>query len=211
MIRRPPRSTLFPYTTLFRSVPRERCPRRAQLPLGRREVAGLAEEVAEAQQHARGDTVARRRGVVAEALHAMNERLVIVGSEIEAAGPLVGEVLQHHPDELLRKIELLAPETQLLQLERRVGEEHVVVEIGVEVRTALHVGREQPPVAPQPRADEIERSGRCGHDLIVREGARGYRHAADHERVPGGQDLLIARRAYTLRANAEELDRKSVG
>src|SRR3712207_7088436 len=26
MIRRPPRSTLFPYTTLFRSVPPRRCP-----------------------------------------------------------------------------------------------------------------------------------------------------------------------------------------
>src|SRR5687767_15722018 len=26
MIRRPPRSTLFPYTTLFRSRPRRRCP-----------------------------------------------------------------------------------------------------------------------------------------------------------------------------------------
>src|SRR5256885_10367283 len=26
MIRRPPRSTLFPYTTLFRSRPRSRCP-----------------------------------------------------------------------------------------------------------------------------------------------------------------------------------------
>src|SRR2546422_11354997 len=32
MIRRPPRSTLFPYTTLFRSLPR----RRASLPLRRR-------------------------------------------------------------------------------------------------------------------------------------------------------------------------------
>src|SRR3712207_8696283 len=29
MIRRPPRSTLFPYTTLFRSQPRQRLPRRA--------------------------------------------------------------------------------------------------------------------------------------------------------------------------------------
>src|SRR3712207_7463236 len=41
MIRRPPRSTLFPYTTLFRSRPRalrsgERA-RRDELPLGRRE------------------------------------------------------------------------------------------------------------------------------------------------------------------------------
>src|SRR5438132_5835159 len=32
MIRRPPRSTLFPYTTLFRSLPGRRgCPRRASL------------------------------------------------------------------------------------------------------------------------------------------------------------------------------------
>src|SRR6266853_3836819 len=29
MIRRPPRSTLFPYTTLFRSAPRARCTARA--------------------------------------------------------------------------------------------------------------------------------------------------------------------------------------
>src|SRR3712207_5550475 len=31
MIRRPPRSTLFPYTTLFRSTPKRRSPRRATL------------------------------------------------------------------------------------------------------------------------------------------------------------------------------------
>src|SRR5256885_7154923 len=30
MIRRPPRSTLFPYTTLFRSIPRGRWPARGQ-------------------------------------------------------------------------------------------------------------------------------------------------------------------------------------
>src|SRR2546429_4270510 len=34
MIRRPPRSTLFPYTTLFRSIPRARPP--APLPISRR-------------------------------------------------------------------------------------------------------------------------------------------------------------------------------
>src|SRR5256885_12243011 len=39
MIRRPPRSTLFPYTTLFRSVPRARS-------LGRREARALAGSVA---------------------------------------------------------------------------------------------------------------------------------------------------------------------
>src|SRR3712207_8642446 len=31
MIRRPPRSTLFPYTTLFRSQPRQRLPGRSRL------------------------------------------------------------------------------------------------------------------------------------------------------------------------------------
>src|SRR3989475_4370349 len=34
MIRRPPRSTLFPYTTLFRSVPRRRGPAHARLAAG---------------------------------------------------------------------------------------------------------------------------------------------------------------------------------
>src|SRR2546429_5815737 len=32
MIRRPPRSTLFPYTTLFRSTPRRRCSTRREAP-----------------------------------------------------------------------------------------------------------------------------------------------------------------------------------
>src|SRR5256885_12778364 len=34
MIRRPPRSTLFPYTTLFRSAPRARCGHRRLRPRG---------------------------------------------------------------------------------------------------------------------------------------------------------------------------------
>jgi hypothetical protein len=75
----------------------------------------------------------------------------------------VRKVLQHHLDELLRKLELLAAETQLLELEHRIGEKHVVVEVGVEVRTALHVCGQQPPVAPEPRADEIERARSRGH------------------------------------------------
>src|SRR2546430_13575343 len=40
MIRRPPRSTLFPYTTLFRSHPGEGVPR--DLPAARRDVQGPA-------------------------------------------------------------------------------------------------------------------------------------------------------------------------
>src|SRR2546429_7587471 len=41
MIRRPPRSTLFPYTTLFRSLP---IPVRSELPEGREVVVGVRPE-----------------------------------------------------------------------------------------------------------------------------------------------------------------------
>src|SRR5256885_3083586 len=45
MIRRPPRSTLFPYTTLFRSPGRGRCPgRRAPAAAGRRARPQRSEE-----------------------------------------------------------------------------------------------------------------------------------------------------------------------
>src|SRR2546425_9691810 len=42
MIRRPPRSTLFPYTTLFRSQPREVCPGADCPTVGRKDPSGLA-------------------------------------------------------------------------------------------------------------------------------------------------------------------------
>src|SRR5690349_22428036 len=59
MIRRPPRSTLFPYTTLFRSDP-DRAGREVLLGLRGRAAAG-----AEAQRQDRNPV--RRRGVVAAA------------------------------------------------------------------------------------------------------------------------------------------------
>src|SRR5260221_5515423 len=59
MIRRPPRSTLFPYTTLFRSPDHEQCPRRgpraeASLPPGRSQPVGHVrseEHTSELQSH----------------------------------------------------------------------------------------------------------------------------------------------------------------
>src|SRR2546422_2744404 len=41
MIRRPPRSTLFPYTTLFRSLRVEEAPQKRSSPLGLRVASGL--------------------------------------------------------------------------------------------------------------------------------------------------------------------------
>src|SRR6266480_5083515 len=52
MIRRPPRSTLFPYTTLFRSRPRSRTPRRDRAPPGDPVGAARSEEhTSELQSH----------------------------------------------------------------------------------------------------------------------------------------------------------------
>src|SRR2546430_12083415 len=56
MIRRPPRSTLFPYTTLFRSTLRERLRREGKLPVA--EALRIAREVAQALDYA------HRHGVV---------------------------------------------------------------------------------------------------------------------------------------------------
>src|SRR3989442_6600225 len=58
MIRRPPRSTLFPYTTLFRSVPSERLtpvPKRNTVPKIVKprfdEIVGLIEAVSRSEEH----------------------------------------------------------------------------------------------------------------------------------------------------------------
>src|SRR5438876_10709295 len=68
MIRRPPRSTLFPYTTLFRSLPaRERVPgvewlrRRTPVPTKRNQVAGARHQVLDsAPARARAERSRRR-------------------------------------------------------------------------------------------------------------------------------------------------------
>src|SRR5256885_11067409 len=57
MIRRPPRSTLFPYTTLFRSVLQARVDR-----LGDGPEVVVRESVAVAQPHRFGERLGERRG-----------------------------------------------------------------------------------------------------------------------------------------------------
>src|SRR5256885_13087803 len=51
MIRRPPRSTLFPYTTLFRSQRQDAVRRRGRLSLQRRERVGRRPELVRSEEH----------------------------------------------------------------------------------------------------------------------------------------------------------------
>src|SRR5262245_64999667 len=90
MIRRPPSSTLFPYTTLFRSVVaealRQRLPRRA----GRRyEAAVLAVDHVDAA-HIGGRPLRRRREQVAQRRHRRSEEHT---SELQSLRHLVCRLL----------------------------------------------------------------------------------------------------------------------
>src|SRR6185295_9249065 len=84
------------------------------------------------------------------------------------------------------------------------NEEGVVVEIGVEMRASVLVGREQPAIAPQLAAHEIEGAARGVDPVLSAEDAPGVRHAADGERVPRNQDLLVATRTDALPARFEQ-------
>src|SRR2546430_8252632 len=74
MIRRPPRSTLFPYTTLFRSEGAElahRRPGRGPAVDGEHDAGDLRGTVAHQVQHRLGDV--RRLAVTLERLHVLDE------------------------------------------------------------------------------------------------------------------------------------------
>src|SRR2546421_5638301 len=65
MIRRPPRSTLFPYTTLFRSKPqRDTAPRRRQLSLGHA-ISGQCQRAPSAAHTKRDAQITRARALLA--------------------------------------------------------------------------------------------------------------------------------------------------
>src|SRR3712207_7701820 len=68
MIRRPPRSTLFPYTTLFRSVPRTRGEVHGEQPGEEHQLAGEPDDRADAD-HVRSGQRVHPRGVEGAARH----------------------------------------------------------------------------------------------------------------------------------------------
>src|SRR3712207_6901413 len=84
MIRRPPRSTLFPYTTLFRSGVREELPRLADLTLDRFPLAVLRDELRQ---------VGVRLGELPESLLVTDDRSEEHTSELQSRQYLVCRLL----------------------------------------------------------------------------------------------------------------------
>ncbi len=150
--------------------------------------------MAEPIQRERGDAVARRQRLVRHRLAAVDQRLVPVRGEEETPAPLVAEVRQQAFREPYREVEVLRTPAGLQQFERRVEQERVVVEVGVEARAPILPGRQQPVVDDEPVADEVHAGGcRIGEFRSLQPDG-GDRQPANHQRVPARQDLVVAPR-----------------
>jgi len=135
----------------------QRRPRGAQYAFGGLEVARFAQQMAEAEQHHRGDAVARGQRFVAEGLWPADEGLVIHRREIEAAALRVRELREHDLEQLAGEGQLIRVAAHAGEFEDGVGEEYVVIEIGVELGLGAGARGQQPAVAPVMRAQEGER------------------------------------------------------
>ena len=124
---------------------RPRCPHGA---LSGVKIAGLAQEIAHAHQRKSCDAVAGRGCIVAQGFRAMHQYLMIVGGEEKAACLAVLKMREQHLEELLRERELISVKAQLLKLENGVRKIGIVIQIRIQVRAPVLVGREQAAVTP---------------------------------------------------------------
>src|SRR6266487_5277412 len=92
--------------------------KRAQRALCGVEVTRLAQPVAEREERLRSDTVARRRRIVVRRLGPMDQRLVVVAGEKEAAARRILEPLEQGFGDFDRPGQILRPERRLQELEQ---------------------------------------------------------------------------------------------
>ena len=138
----------------------------AQRGFSRVQVALFPQQVSHAQQHLGGDGVAGRHGVVAEYATAMDERLVVIGGEVKTAARVIGEAGQHDLQQLAGKTQFIGAEAQRLQREDRIHQQHVVVQVGRQLRGAVSANGQQPAAAPQLRAEVIQRTPGCRGEVV---------------------------------------------
>ena len=120
---------------------------------------------------------------------------MIVGSKVKAAAGSF-EVRQHHFHQFTGKLQLAGIEAYAGQLQQRLGQKHVVVEVGVESGVAVGAGGQQPPVTPMVAAQKLQRGASRGGQISARQSARSARQRANRQRIPAGENFIIARRAH---------------
>src|SRR6266850_4460039 len=143
--------------------------------------------------------------MVMAGLGPVKEALVALAGEEEATCFRVLELRQQRLGQLGREGQILRREARLQELEQRRDEVRVVVQVSVEVRASVLVRGKQLAAAPHAVTDELERLSRGSDPFGPAEHAAGVRHAADGERVPGDEHLLVAPRPHALLARREEL------
>ena len=126
----------------------ERVQRGAHRALRGVEVALLAEQMAERNEHVRRDAVTRRQRLVGERFRLVDQRLVIVCSEEEAAA-LVLETREQRVGERAGEVEVAVAPAALEELEHAGREQRVVVEISRKPRAAILVRGFEPAVLPE--------------------------------------------------------------
>src|SRR2546430_12025937 len=103
MIRRPPRSTLFPYTTLFRSCSPRREARRVRgrrdlvllVSLGRKQGAPLVRDLSKAEAWVRSGNRTCSRAPIADALDIRIEKTQGRSQPRRTAAPMRGDVAEN--------------------------------------------------------------------------------------------------------------------
>src|SRR5262245_5017494 len=126
----------------------------------------------------------------------MDQGFVVIRREEQPTAVRIGEVRQHHVHQLARKFQLVRAESNLLKLENRVCQINVVIEISVQMRTAVFVGRQQTSVLKHLRANEIERTSRRTCKFQASQRPRSDSQPTNRERIPRSQNLLIAPGPY---------------
>ena len=133
-------------------------------------------------------------------------RLVIVRGEKETAPPGVLEMVEQAVGEPAREFEVFAVPACLQELEDRIDQVGVVVEIRIESCLAVAAGRKQSTVTPV----VLQQVAQCALGRIDPVGAvqqaPGSSHALDHQGIPAGQDLLVAPGPNPLVTFGQQLD-----
>src|SRR5439155_211940 len=173
-------------------------------PLGPLPVALVAGELGEPEEVHDRDRVARRLGAVAARLLAGEQRLAVLCRPEEAAGLPVLEARAQHAVERDRGLEPAGRARRLVEIEEAGAEERVVLEIAGRARTSVLHGPREPPLAVAVREEELGGARRARRVLLVAEREPGAGVGGDHEAVPAGEDLLVARRRRPATPCGEE-------
>ena len=92
----------------------------------------------------------------------------------------------------------------LIERQQSVDEKAVILEVAVELGLPIFVGAEEAPAAPQPGQHEIGVLLGGADVVLASEGRSCLGERAQHQAVPGGQDLFVAPGLDALLADLEQ-------